>query len=97
MIVNFTGDLVGPVNFYRALFRYPTTDEDLRGRIRMPTLIIWGTEDIALKRDLAEKSLDYLDKGTLRFIEGGSHWIQQEEPQIVNKHIRDFLLIQGKL
>ena len=28
---------------------------------------------------------------TLKFIEGASHWVQQDEPDIVNDHMRKFL------
>lgn len=61
-------------------------------KIRTPTLIIWGTRDAYLESITAENSItDYTEEGKIEYVEGASHWVQQEEPEIVNKHICDFL------
>jgi pimeloyl-ACP methyl ester carboxylesterase len=87
-------DWSGPVNYYRAAIRYasPNVDEACsRGKIPVPTLIIWGTQDGALDIKLAELSSHRVEDCTVEYIEGASHWVQQEEPERVNTLIRQFL------
>jgi len=92
--------LTGPINYYRAAFRSPPpkrtekTGESKNGPpgiVQPPTLIIWGTNDAALSTELAHDSLQFCQKGTLRLIEGASHWVQQDRPGLCNQLIRDFL------
>jgi len=99
------GALTGPINYYRANIGRLPPKESLgpaevnvgskkvlpRGIVQPPTLIIWGTNDIALETELAHASLQYCQKGMLRLIEGASHWIQQDRPELSNQFIRDFL------
>ncbi|XP_013405032.1 epoxide hydrolase 4 isoform X2 [Lingula anatina] len=59
--------------------------------IQAPTLVIWGTNDGALQSEMAELSGKHCRDFTLKFIEGASHWVQQDEPDIVNQHITAFL------
>jgi len=78
------------LNWYRAALQMPP---DISGdlRIRVPTLILWGAQDIALGRELAEPSLNLCDQGKLVFFESSSHWVQFDESEAVNKHMLDFL------
>ncbi|ELT96409.1 hypothetical protein CAPTEDRAFT_176175 [Capitella teleta] len=86
-------DLTPPINYYRAAGRYrpgyaaPKT-------VCVRSLIIWGTEDGALGKEIPEVTREYFDDLTIQYIEGGSHWIQNEEPDQVNQLIREF--ISGK-
>ena len=57
----------------------------------VPLLLLWGTRDGALSNEMAELSRDYAKQFQLQFIEGASHWVQQDEPEIVNKYVIDFL------
>jgi len=83
-------DLLGPINYYRARFRYEKVDTSL-AKIKPPVLVIWGTKDGALSRELAEISGQFIEDYTLKWVEGASHWVQQEEPEVVNNHIWEFL------
>lgn len=59
--------------------------------VNVPTLVIYPTAD-PYTRPSAHDGLDrYV--ADLRFltIEGGSHWIAEEHPQLVNRHIDEFL------
>ncbi len=49
--------------------------------ITVPTLYIWGSEDVAFTRGAAELSADYVE-GEYRFAElaGASHWLPEERP-----------------
>jgi len=60
-------------------------------QIRVPTLLIWGTQDKFLGRELAQPSIDLCDNGRLVFIEEASHWVQHEEPAQVNELLSTFL------
>lgn len=78
------------INWYRAALltkakpaRFP--------RIPAPTLLIWGTEDQFLGREMAEPSIKRCENGQLVFIEGATHWVHHEEPEQVNLLIRNFI------
>jgi len=83
-------DLLGPINYYRARFRYAKIDTSLV-KIKPPVMVIWGTKDGALSKELPELAAKYIENYTLKWVEGASHWVQQEEPDVVNGHIREFL------
>ena len=61
-------------------------------KIKVKTLIIWGQNDPALCKDLAQTSAVYCDDVTVRNIKNCGHWIQHEHAQIVNQYIREFLI-----
>lgn len=77
------------LNWYRAAIQMPP---DMSGdlRIRVPTVILWGAQDIALGLEMAQPSLDLCDEGKLVFFENSSHWVQHDESEAVNKHLVDF-------
>jgi pimeloyl-ACP methyl ester carboxylesterase len=63
------------------------------GKIRVPTLYIWGSQDLALGKTAAIETAKYVI-GTYRFekLEGKSHWLLEEVPDQVSallvEHIR---------
>lgn len=79
------------LNWYRAgLRKLPTPPAN--PRITVPTLLIWGgAQDALLGREMAQPSIDICDNGRLVFIEEGTHWVQDEEPERVNALIGTFL------
>ncbi|PIO59156.1 hypothetical protein TELCIR_19389 [Teladorsagia circumcincta] len=82
--------LSGPINYYRNL----TKSRPLHGDERIckpPTLIIWGDQDQFLVKEGAIASLKYCQHGQLKFIEGASHWVMQDEPSQVNNFVDEFL------
>jgi pimeloyl-ACP methyl ester carboxylesterase len=75
-----TGALRGVLNWYRA-FRFRPNDP--LGKIRQPTLFIWGNEDGAFGRVAAEKTADYVE-GPFRFHElKAGHLLMLEAPELV--------------
>eukprot|EP00080_Pristionchus_pacificus_P022279 PDM82299.1 ceeh-1 [Pristionchus pacificus] len=82
--------LNGPINFYRAAFQYPDT-KAVTAKCTVKTLIVWGDNDGALLKEGAEESLKWCDDAQLRYVPGASHWVQQDEPIVVNKYIDEFL------
>jgi len=91
------GALAGGINYYRA----NVSEEFFLGalghptevpRITAPTLVIWGEDDAYLGRELTEGVEAYIDAPyTLRFIPECSHWVQQQQPELVNQYILEFL------
>lgn len=89
----------GPINFYRAAFSLKgmvqATDMRRKSKeqgITMPTLVIWGDRDAALDKPLAELSCEICkNKFTIKYVEGASHWVQMDEPDLVNQYMREFL------
>lgn len=84
------GAITGMVNWYRAAVRSQRKLAGL-GRIRVPTLMIWGAKDIALGREMAQPSIDLCDDGRLVFVEEAGHFVQHEEPARVNEMLIEFL------
>ncbi|MFJ6753050.1 MULTISPECIES: alpha/beta fold hydrolase [unclassified Streptomyces] len=75
------GALTATLNWYRApesVISVPA------GRIAVPTLFLWGSEDVALGRGAAESTGEWVD-GPYRFVEldGASHWLPEEVPELV--------------
>ncbi|MGY5137420.1 alpha/beta fold hydrolase, partial [Streptomyces nigrescens] len=83
------GALTATLNWYRApesVISVPA------GRITVPTLFLWGSEDVALGRGAAESTGEWVD-GPYRFeaLEGASHWLPEEVPALVTPPILEHL------
>jgi pimeloyl-ACP methyl ester carboxylesterase len=59
--------------------------------IPCPTLLIWGEGDVALGSELIEGTEAYAPNFRLEMIANAGHWVQQEQPQLVNQYLREFL------
>lgn len=85
-----SGGFYGPINYYRAALwdsRNPLPSHV----IETPTLVIWGDKDVALDPQLAHVPKKYVSNLTTKHVENASHWVQVDKPDVVNKHIREFL------
>jgi pimeloyl-ACP methyl ester carboxylesterase len=77
------------LGWYRAAVQMPPDlSNDLR--VSVPTLMLWGAQDSALGREMAQPSLDLCDEGKLVFFESSSHWVQHDASEAVNKHLVEF-------
>lgn len=60
--------------------------------VRSPVLLLWGEQDTFLEQDMAEACRLYIrNHFRLNIISGASHWLQQDQPDIVNTLIWTFL------
>jgi pimeloyl-ACP methyl ester carboxylesterase len=60
--------------------------------VEVPTMILWGTGDAYMSPMLLERSLAKVSgPATVHRLEGVSHWVQQEVPDVVNAHLLEFL------
>ncbi|MDP8963942.1 MAG: alpha/beta hydrolase [Cyanobacteriota bacterium] len=83
------GALTAMLNYYRnALSNFRQQDWSL---LQVPTLMIWGEEDKALGKELSYGTEAYVRDFQIRYIPNCSHWVQQEQPELVNRYIREFL------
>lgn len=87
----FSGDFTGPMNYIRATLRGLNDTSRPSPIEQVPVLLVWGTRDGALSQEMAELSRDYVTNFTLQYVEGASHWVQQDEPDVVNEHIDKFV------
>ncbi|CAB3410653.1 unnamed protein product [Caenorhabditis bovis] len=82
--------ITGPLNYYREMFNAPTIASE-KMRIRPPVLIIWGERDAFLDKRGAIESVDYCRYARVHLIPTASHWVQQDEPTLVNHLIEEFV------
>lgn len=83
-----SGSLTGMLNYYRALRERPTSGEP--ARVAPATLILWAGDDSFLERHVAKAGLALCDDGLLEFVDGASHWLHIEKPDLVNQRIISF-------
>ncbi|XP_067877087.1 epoxide hydrolase 4-like [Heterodontus francisci] len=83
------GALVGPLNYYRNIFsNLPAKCHN----VTTPTLVIWGDKDGALEVGMTAYIEQYVQNVfRLKVVPGASHWVQQDQPDVVNKLIWTFL------
>lgn len=81
------GALTAMLNWYRALRR----PSGAWPRISGPVQIIWGKRDAFLDARLAQLSLQECTSGELQYFPDATHWVQLEEPAVVNDLILAFL------
>ncbi|KPQ37049.1 MAG: putative hydrolases or acyltransferases (alpha/beta hydrolase superfamily) [Phormidesmis priestleyi Ana] len=83
--------LTSMLNYYRNL-RQP---DSLLNRhwdvLQVPTLMVWGENDAALSKELTYGTEALVADFRIHYIPQCSHWVQQEQPALVNQYIRDFL------
>jgi pimeloyl-ACP methyl ester carboxylesterase len=80
------------INWYRAI-PFGLRDADLSDppTIDTPTLMIWGEQDTALGVELAAGTDEYVADLTLRYLPNASHWVQQDQPDVVNAMLAAYL------
>jgi pimeloyl-ACP methyl ester carboxylesterase len=86
---NQPGAMTAMLNWYRALFRRPFGLPS-RPHLPMPVLILWGSDDFALGRQLAERSRRVCAHAEMVIFEGANHWIQREKALEVNQLLINF-------
>jgi pimeloyl-ACP methyl ester carboxylesterase len=82
------GAATAAINYYRAAARSRVP----HGKIRAPTLLIWGVDDFALGIELTQGMDDLFEsKPRIEYVPDTSHWVMEERPDIVNRLLLDFL------
>ena len=84
------GAMTAMVNWYRAVVRHrPKMPKE--ARVKVPTLMLWGMQDVALSHRMARPSIDHCEDGKLVFFEDATHWVQHDEAEAVNQLLMEFL------
>lgn len=93
--------LTGALNYYRASPLRPPREADAAAAaitlpksmldILVPTLVLWGMNDIALPPGLVDGLEDYIPDLRLQRIADGSHWLVHEQPTLVAQSLWAFL------
>jgi epoxide hydrolase 4 len=93
--------LTGGLNYYRASPLRPPRVEDPAAAnvtlprellmVKLPTLVLWAMNDAALLPCLVDGLGEYVPQLTLEKVEGASHWIVHERPQLVAQRLGQFL------
>jgi pimeloyl-ACP methyl ester carboxylesterase len=93
--------LTGGLNYYRASPLRPPRPEDPAAAaitlplemltVNLPTLVLWGMDDAALPPGLVDGLGEYVPRLTLEKVEGASHWIIHERPDLVAQRLGEFL------
>ena len=84
------GAATAMLNWYRAM-RLPGQMADLARPIEVPTLVIWGENDVALDVICLEGTERYVTNLRIARLPGVSHWVQQDAPDRVNTLLQAFL------
>ena len=75
------------VNWYRAIVRErPEPDTP---HVEVPTLVVWGANDLFLEKRLAGASLEHCADGRLLTIDDATHWVIHEDPHRVAEAVAD--------
>jgi pimeloyl-ACP methyl ester carboxylesterase len=88
------GALTAMIDYYRAAGRGGGFRRQLAlgsPVIEVPTLLLWGTEDVALGVELTHGTERYVKDLTVRYLPGVGHWVQQEAPKDVNALLEAWL------
>ncbi len=85
------GALAASIGWYRALGRAMLAGRrrPVAGRVRVPTVILWGERDAALGVELAEESLAFLESGDLIRYPKATHWLHEELPEEIARRLVD--------
>lgn len=83
------GALTAMLGWYRGLRGMFAVDERQRWlkRIAAPTVILWGERVFALRVELAEESVYWLEQGRLVRLPGATHWVAEDLPESITQHL----------
>jgi len=93
--------LTGGLNYYRASPLRPARADDAGAAgvslpremltVDVPTLVLWGMQDMALLPQLVDGLEEYVPRLTLEKVPDASHWIVHEQPKRVAERLAAFL------
>jgi len=89
------GAATAMLNYYRANISGLGGGAGSNPTITVPTLMIWGKDDLALDIALTDGNEAYVEDFTLHKLPRVSHWVQQDAPDEVNALIADWARQKG--
>ncbi len=90
------GALTAMMSYYRANLNpsilFSEREQYAFPKITSPTFLIWGEQDVALSKSLVENTEEFINAPySAKFIADCGHWIQLEQPKLVNELVNKFL------
>jgi pimeloyl-ACP methyl ester carboxylesterase len=89
------GALTAAINYYRANMNPAILfSENMVAfpKIKSPTLVVWGDQDVALSKDLIIDTDEFVDAPySIKYFPNCGHWVHLEEPELVTKCLLEFL------
>jgi len=90
------GALTAALNYYRGLaHNNPFTAHKRLVPIHVPTLLIWGEQDHVLGKELTYNLSSWVTNLRIEYLPDSGHFVQQEQPEQVNRLMLDFLKETG--
>lgn len=85
------GAMTAALNYYRQLLRRGPRAYAGHLHVSVPALLIWGVHDVALGVALTYNLEQWVPNLRIERIDDSGHWVQQEQPEKVNRLILAFL------
>ena len=90
------GAMTAMINYYRANFLDLSRQAGRTWpKIEVPTLMVWGEEDVAIGIEFTQGYEDLVADLTLNRLPKVSHWVQQEAPEAVNARLEAWMKAKG--
>ena len=84
------GAATSAINYYRAAVRSPAPSA--MKKVRAPTLLIWGEDDVALGIELTHGMEGLLEREPrVEYLPDTGHFVMEERPEVVNRLLLEFL------
>ena len=81
-----------PLNYYKAAVRQPLLrPPPNKLEIEVRGLLIFGELDAYLVLDNVKVAQDFVNNLEGRIVKGANHFVQQDDPDTVNRYMREFL------
>lgn len=86
------GALRAMINWYRSIpWGLRSALQQDEPTVATPTLLIWGEQDPALGVETTHGTEEFVGDLTVRYLPDASHWVQQDQPEVVNAMLAAFL------
>ena len=85
------GALTGALNYYRAMLRYRKALPKYHPKLKIPILMLWGEQDTALGKELTLNTHAYCENLELIYDPTSGHFIQHDNPDLVNEKLAAFI------
>lgn len=95
-VMSRPGAVRAALSYYRQLMRRGQRAYRNRNlQVVAPTLLIWGEKDVALDIALTYDLDPWVPNLQIKRISDSGHWVQQEQPELVNQYMLAFLATEA--
>lgn len=85
-------DLTSMIHVFRAAKRRISLGSfDIKALIEPEVLIIYGENDGFYNIDAINDSVRFCRKATIKVVQNSSHWVHQDDPEMINNYIQTFI------